>query len=133
MAVRKTNFITEPFQPYPLSFADEQAGERCHKRSKYGRTYLSRKTSPENNLEDMMRLSLTWSDPKHADQDVPAERSRKRIKDELFERQMTFYYSDQDDRDKADEDDSNVQSDDEEMGDDESNESEEESDEDDTT
>lgn len=51
-------------QPYTMNFVDEQAGERCHKRYKYIRPHLARKTSPENNLTDMMLNSLTWSDPK---------------------------------------------------------------------
>lgn len=77
-----------------------------------------------------MRLSLTWSDPKHADQDVREERKRKAVKDELFERQMAFYYSEQNDKNEDNEEEINVQSDCEEtMYDDESNESEEDSDE----
>lgn len=47
-----------------MNFVDEQSGERCHKRHKFSRPHLSRKTSAEDNLMDMMREALTWSDPK---------------------------------------------------------------------
>lgn len=82
------------FQPYPLNFADEQAGERCHRRSKFGRTHLSRKTSAEDNIIDMMRLSLVWSDPKLSDLEIRTERKRKAYDDTDFSEKMAYYYLD---------------------------------------
>ena len=47
-----------------MNYVDEQSGERCRKRHKFSRPHLSRKTSAEDNLTDMVKAALTWSDPK---------------------------------------------------------------------
>ncbi|XP_062550922.1 uncharacterized protein LOC134215829 [Armigeres subalbatus] len=92
--IHKYTHLSEFIQrvPYPLSFLDEQAGERCHKRYKFIRPHLSRKTSPETNLEDMMKASLTWSDPK-----MSLTSLRKQIRqptDEEFQERLKCYYLD---------------------------------------
>lgn len=79
-----------------MSFLDEQAGERCHKRYKHGRTHLARKTSPEDNLLDLMRLSLAWSDIKMSHQEfLTNNKKRHAAGDSEFALMMTFYYADQ--------------------------------------
>ncbi|XP_062710713.1 uncharacterized protein LOC115254807 [Aedes albopictus] len=50
--------------PYTINFIDEQAWERMHKRHKFSRSNLARKTSPEDNLYDVMVTALAWSDVK---------------------------------------------------------------------
>lgn len=47
-----------------MNFVDEQAGETSHQRHKFSRLHFARKTSAEDNLTDMMKEALTWSDPK---------------------------------------------------------------------
>ncbi|EDS33731.1 fibrinogen alpha chain [Culex quinquefasciatus] len=80
---------------YQLGFYDEQPGERVHKRYKHGRYHLARKTSPEDNLMDIMMLSLTWSDPKISDEhERENDKTRRRRQDEEFSRAMANYYAD---------------------------------------
>lgn len=74
---------------------DEQAGERCHKRYKHARTHLARKTNPEDNLLDVMRQSLTWSDLKMSHLEFYQRTSYTRHeKDKNFGKLMTQYYAD---------------------------------------
>lgn len=47
-----------------MNFVDEQAGERMHKRHKFSRPNLARKTTPEDNMYDIMVAALAWSDIK---------------------------------------------------------------------
>lgn len=79
-------------QPYPLSFIDEQSGERCHKRYKHARLHLARKTSPEDNLTDMMRMSLAWSDPKMSHLEFQSQRQSVKKSDD-FSRKLEFYFA----------------------------------------
>lgn len=46
-----------------------------------------------------MRLSLTWSDPKFADEDVRKEAKSKNSETDTFERQMAYYYLEQNNND----------------------------------
>lgn len=78
-------------QPYTLNFIDEQAGERGHKRYKHARSHLARKNSPEANIIDMLKLSLTWSDPKMSDEAYRGKKSRGK-NDEEFTKAMARYY-----------------------------------------
>lgn len=76
-----------------MSFVDEQAGERCHKKYKFSRTHLSRKTSAEDQMSDMMRSALAWSDMKMADHIIRTERPRRqRFPDKKFDLLMAEYY-----------------------------------------
>lgn len=78
-----------------------------------------------------MRLSLTWSDPKFADEDVRKDRKSKANLDKAFEQQMAYYFLDQvDDASDADGEGNKQTDDDEEIS--ESDESEEDSTEDDS-
>lgn len=88
-----TNYcIKHVFQPYTMNFVDEQAGERSHKRHKFSRPHLSRKSSAEDNLTDMMRAALAWSDPKMSYLEFMASSKRKqRRNDEKFEAQIAEY------------------------------------------
>lgn len=58
---------------------------------------MARKTSPEDNLTDLMRLSLTWSDPKMSDYEVRSRRNPRAPQDAAFARQMAQYYASPDD------------------------------------
>lgn len=78
------------FQPFPMSFVDEQPGERGHKRWRHARTHLSRKTSPEDNLLDIFKLALAWSDPKLADMNARSKPPKPR-KDEEFTRKLAEF------------------------------------------
>lgn len=80
-------------QPYPLNFIDEQSGERSHKRYKYSRPHLARKTSPEDNLTDMMRVSLAWSDPKLSDLEYRSKPHKARDSEADFTREMARFYA----------------------------------------
>lgn len=70
---------------------DEQAGERGHKRYKHARSHLARKTSPEANIMDMLKLSLAWSDPKMSDDAYLLKKSSKPV-DDKFSRDMAEYF-----------------------------------------
>lgn len=72
-----------------MNFVDEQAGERCHRRYKYARPHLARKTSAQDNLTDMLKHSLTWSDPKMSFLEYKLQ-PRKAENDE-FSRRMSWY------------------------------------------
>lgn len=76
-----------------MNFVDEQSGERCHKRHKFSRPHLSRKTSAVDNLEDMVRAALCWSDPKMAylTYQSSCRRNHKPI-DEEFESEMAEFF-----------------------------------------
>lgn len=75
-----------------MNFIDEQSGERCHKRYKNARCSLARKTSPEDNLLDIMRMSLSWSDPNITHLEVRPRASKS--KDADFQQQLEYYYAD---------------------------------------
>ncbi|XP_065079189.1 uncharacterized protein LOC135702117 [Ochlerotatus camptorhynchus] len=78
--------------PYTMNFVDEQAGERCHKRYKFTRPHLARKTSPEDSINDMMKTALAWSDVKFAHLD--AKNTRKlRVDDEDFNQKLASFYA----------------------------------------
>lgn len=68
---------------------------------KYGRTHYARKTSAIDNLTDIMRLSLSCSDPMFAEIDVRSE-PRKVVKDEAFEACMAYYVIDESGDESAD-------------------------------
>ena len=72
---------------------DEQAGERCHKLYKKARTQLARKSTPEENITDMMKMSLAWSDPKMSYTENYCRRSA-RSPDATFSREMQIYFAD---------------------------------------
>lgn len=75
-----------------MSFVDEQAGERMHKRHKFNRPNLARKTSPEDNLHDIMSTALAWSDPKLSYITYHEERMRKKRNDEEHTAELCDYY-----------------------------------------
>lgn len=75
-----------------MSYIDEQAGERCHKRYKHARPFHARKTSPEDNLLDIMRLSLAWSDPKLSTIDVMLAKPNHETIDNSFAKKMAEFY-----------------------------------------
>ncbi|XP_065089025.1 uncharacterized protein LOC135710388 [Ochlerotatus camptorhynchus] len=84
--------------PYTMNFVDEQSGERCHKVYKFIRPHLARKTSPEENLTDMMTETLTRSDPKLACFFNQSRQSRST--DARFEERLDEYTLKQDDSDE---------------------------------
>lgn len=73
-----------------MNFVDEQAGERCHKRYKYARPHLARKTSGKDNLTDLLRHSLTWSDPKMSYLEYKLQ-PKSRAEHDEFSRRMAWY------------------------------------------
>lgn len=78
-----------------MNFVDEQAGEKCHKRYKFSRPHLSRKTSGEDQLSDMMRDALAWSDLKMADPLVRTEGPRQTgYKDKQFDKLLEKFCRD---------------------------------------
>lgn len=81
-----------------MNFVDEQSGERCHKVYKFIRPHLARKTSPEENLTDMMTEALTRSDPKLACFFNQSRQSRST--DARFEERLDEYTLKQDDSDE---------------------------------
>lgn len=82
-----------------MNFVDEQAGERCRKKYKFSRTHLSRKSSAEDQMTDMMRSALAWSDMKMADHIIREEGSKKqRFRDEEFNLHLAEYYCEANDR-----------------------------------
>lgn len=97
-----------------MDCSDEQPGERVHKRIKHGRLNLARNTSPEDNLLDLERMSLIWSDPKLSDMAIRTKkREGRKRKDETFLAQMSFYYKDDNcDTASSDDDESNSDDDD---------------------
>lgn len=87
------NYKNSNKQPYPLNFIDEQSGERSHKRYKYSRPHLARKTSSEDNLTDMMRVSLAWSDPKLSDLEFRSKPHKAGESDSDFTHEMARFYA----------------------------------------
>lgn len=86
-----------------MNFVDEQSGERLHKRHKFVRRQLSRKTSPESNLADMMVDALTWSDPKLSYHAHHIRSQCTESKDAEFKKTMELYYANRvDDSSKMD-------------------------------
>lgn len=76
-----------------MNHVDEQSGERCHKRHKFARPHLSRKTSANDNLVDMMKAALAWSDTKMSYLEYQKSSHPKSWKiDETFEAEMEQYF-----------------------------------------
>lgn len=65
-------------EPLTLNFVNKQADERGHIRYKHARLHLSRNTSPEANITDMLKLSLARSDPKMSDEAYQVKLKRRK-------------------------------------------------------
>ena len=121
-----------------MNFYDEQAGERCHKRFKHARSHLARQTSPEDNLMDMLKLSLTWSDPEMSDGAIRSHAiPKKDRKDAEFSDKMKYYFKEESvtdydhlEDDDYDDDDTDNDTDDDDTDDDTDNDTDDDNDDD---
>lgn len=75
-----------------MAFYYEEGGESLHRRNKENRLFSARKTSPEDNLTDILVSALSWSDPSVAVLINSSKPATKNHKDLEFSKELEKYY-----------------------------------------